>query len=54
MAIMKARELKNLTWDELLGILRVHEIHLQDHDQKVASTSSNKGLQSMAKQVHVK
>ena len=26
--IQEARDLKNLVWDELLGILRVHEVHL--------------------------
>jgi len=26
--ITKAKNLKKLTWDELLGILRVHEVHL--------------------------
>ena len=28
--IQEARNLKTLAWDELLGILRVHEIHLQN------------------------
>jgi len=34
--IQEARDLKNLAWDELLGILRVHEVHLQnrEHMQK--------------------
>ena len=34
--IQEARDLKNLAWDELLGILRVHEVHLQNrqHLQK--------------------
>ena len=27
--IQEAKDLKNLAWDELLGILRVHEVHLQ-------------------------
>lgn len=27
-AIQEARDFKNLAWDELLGILRVHEVHL--------------------------
>ena len=34
--IQEARDLKNLSWDELLEILKVHEVHLQnkDHLQK--------------------
>ena len=34
--IQEARNLKTLSWDELLGILRVYEVHLQnmDHLQK--------------------
>jgi len=28
-AIQEARNLKTLSWDELLGILRVQEVHLQ-------------------------
>ena len=31
-AIQEARDFKNLAWDELLGILRVHEVHLQNKD----------------------
>ncbi|KAH1247110.1 hypothetical protein GmHk_06G017071 [Glycine max] len=27
--IQESRDLKNLAWDELIGILRVHEVHLQ-------------------------
>lgn len=32
----EARDLENLAWDELLGILRVHEVHIQskEHLQK--------------------
>ena len=30
--IQEARDLKNLAWDELLGILRVHEVHLQNRE----------------------
>ena len=30
--IQEARNLKTLAWDELLGILRVHEVHLQIKD----------------------
>jgi len=28
--IQQARNLKTLAWDELLGILRVHEVHIQN------------------------
>ena len=31
-SIQEARDLKNLAWDELLGILRVHEAHLQNRE----------------------
>jgi len=30
--IREARNLKTLAWDELLGILRVHEVHPQNRD----------------------
>lgn len=34
--IQEAKDLKNLEWDKLLGILGIHEVHLQnkDHMQK--------------------
>lgn len=34
--IQEVRDMKNLAWDELLGILRVHEVHIQskEHLQK--------------------
>ena len=31
--IQEARDLKSFSWDELLGILRVHKVHLQNRDQ---------------------
>ena len=31
-AIQEARNMKTLAWDELLGILWVHEVHLQNQD----------------------
>ena len=30
--IQEAKNLKTLAWDELLGILRGHEFHLQNND----------------------
>jgi len=33
-----------LTWDELLRILRIHEVHLRDKDQKDNTTTINKNL----------
>lgn len=52
--VVKAYNLKKFTWDELLGILGVHEVHLQDCDQKKASTMFEKGLQAKTKQPKVR
>lgn len=32
--IIEANDLKKLTWDELQGRLKVHELHFQDPKQK--------------------
>jgi len=37
--IRDARDLKKLTWDELLGILRVYEVHLLNQDHKETLTT---------------
>jgi len=31
--IPKARDPRNIEWDELLSILRVHEVHLQNRER---------------------
>jgi len=52
--ITEVHNLKKLTWDKLLGILRVHEIHLQDRSKREASTSLDQGLKAMVKAAFVK
>jgi len=41
MTITDDCDLKKLMWDGLLGILRVHEVHLQDRSPKEASIRSD-------------
>jgi len=50
----RSKGLKNLTWDKLMGILRAHEVHLQNKEHLKKKNFPEQALRKKKRKAHLK